>query len=171
MPIKIGKNVFIAESASIIGDVTISNGVSIFDSAVLRGDQSSISIGENSNIQDNATIHVEVGHPTVIGKNVSVGHNAIVHGAEIRDNVIVGMGSIILTGAVINSGTVVGAGAVVTENFVSEENSLLLGIPAKTARKGESYLAYAKANASAYVSLRDEYIKGVYPRVEGKERK
>ncbi len=171
MSIKIGQNVYIAESASIIGEVTISDGVSIFDSAVLRGDQSSISIGMNSNIQDNATIHVEVGHPSVIGGNVSIGHNAIVHGANVKDNVIIGMGAIILTGAVIKSGTVVGAGAVVTENFISEENSLLLGVPARTARRSDEYLEYAKANALAYVSLRDEYIRGIYQRVDGRSRR
>ncbi|MGC8515957.1 MAG: gamma carbonic anhydrase family protein [Thermoplasmata archaeon] len=171
MSIRIGKGVYIAETASIIGEVSISDGVSIFDSAVLRGDQASITIGENSNVQDNATIHVEVGQPTIIGKNVSIGHNAIVHGAEVRDNVIIGMGSIILTGAVINSGTVVGAGAVVTENFVSEENSVLMGIPAKTVRRSDEYLRYAQANALAYIALREEYLSGKYPRTTGKQLK
>jgi carbonic anhydrase/acetyltransferase-like protein (isoleucine patch superfamily) len=171
MQIKIGSGVYIAESASIVGEVSISDGVSIFDSAVLRGDQSYISIGENSNVQDNATVHVEVGHPAIIGRNVSIGHNAIVHGAEIKDNVIIGMGAIILTGAVIKSGTVVGAGAVVTENFVSEENCVLMGIPARIVRRSDDYLRYAQANALAYVGLRDEYLAGKYPRVSGKDKR
>ena len=90
MPIKIGKNVYIAETASLIGNVTISDGVSIFDSAVLRGDQDSIFVGEDSNIQDNASIHSEINSTTRIGKRVSIGHNAVVHGSTIHDNVIIG---------------------------------------------------------------------------------
>ena len=159
MPIKIGKNVYIAETASLIGNVTISDGVSIFDSAVLRGDQDSIFVGEDSNIQDNASIHSEINSPTRIGKMVSIGHNAVVHGSTIHDNVIIGMGSIVLTGAEIESGTVIGAGAVVKERFHSSPKSLLLGIPAREVRVGEEYLNYAIANAESYIYLRERYVK------------
>ena len=159
MPIKIGNNVFIAETASLIGDVTISDGVSIFDSAVIRGDEDSIFIGQDSNIQDNASIHSEINSPAIIGRRVSIGHNAVVHGSIVHDNVIIGMGAIVLTGAEIESGTVIGAGAVVKEKFHSGPNSLLLGIPAREARTGEEYLNYAIANAESYVYLREKYIR------------
>ena len=140
MPAIVGKGAYIAETAVLIGHVNLSDGVSIFDHAVLRGDLNSITVGKNSNIQDNVTIHVERSHPTKIGENVSVGHNAIIHGAEIEDNVIIGMGAIILNGARIKSGTVVAAGAVVTETFEGENNSLIAGVPAKTKKVDKSFL-------------------------------
>ncbi len=160
MPIKIGKGTYIAENASIIGDVIISDGVSIFESAVLRGDESGISIGTDSNIQDNVTIHVTVDSPTVIGKNVSVGHNAVVHGATIADYVVIGMGAIVLTGAIIESGSVIGAGALVTEKSHIPPNSLVLGVPGKVVGTSEKYLEYAKANAQSYIGLREQYLSG-----------
>ncbi len=159
MPVKIGNNVFIAETASLIGNITLSDGVSIFDSAVIRGDQDYIFVGEDSNIQDNASIHSEINSPTIIGRKVSIGHNAVVHGSIVHDNVIIGMGSIVLTGAEIESGTVIGAGAVVKEGFHSSPNSLLLGIPAKEVRIAEEYLKYATANAESYMYLREKYIR------------
>lgn len=167
MAVSIGNRVYIAETASLIGDVTISDGVSIFDSAVIRGDQDSIFVGEDSNVQDNASIHSETGHPAKIGKRVSIGHNAIVHGATVNDNVIVGMGSIVLTGAIIASGTVIGAGAVVKEKFHSTPNSLLLGIPAREVRSGEEYLNYAIANAESYIHLREKYLKNEIDIIHG----
>ena len=164
MTIAIGRGVYIARSASLIGEVTLGDGVSIFDSAVLRGDENRISIGPDSNVQDNATIHVEVGSPTTIGRNVSIGHNAIVHGATIGDHVIVGMGAIVLSGAVVESGSVIGAGSVVTENFRVPENSLVLGVPGKVVKQSEDYLEYAKLNARAYIDLRESYIQGKFER-------
>ncbi len=168
MAIKIGNNVYLAETCALIGNVTISDGVSIFDSAVLRADQSSIFIGENSNVQDNATIHVEFDNETLIGKNVSIGHNAIVHGATVKDNVIIGMGAIVMSGSILESGTVVGAGALVTGGFHSPENSLLMGLPAKVAKQDVSYLEYATRNAKAYEFLRDGYLSGKYEKRYGK---
>ncbi|MHB8360932.1 MAG: gamma carbonic anhydrase family protein [Thermoplasmataceae archaeon] len=162
--IHIGKNVYIAPTAILIGNVNISDGVSIFDNAVLRGDLNSIEIGENTNIQDNTTIHVEIDNPVKVGKNVSIGHNAVVHGAIIGDNVIIGMGSIVLNGAKIASGSIVGAGAVVTENFSSPENSLIVGIPAKVKRTGNEFLEKATMNGNGYQILRDLFLKNEYER-------
>ncbi len=127
--IKKGRNLYIADTAVIIGDVTLGDNVTIMDSAVIRGDENSIIIGDNSNVQDNATIHVNNTYGVRLVKNVSVGHNAVVHGAVVDDNVIIGMGAIILNNAHIKKGSVVAAGTVVLENFESEENSLITGIP------------------------------------------
>ncbi|OWP56155.1 MAG: gamma carbonic anhydrase family protein [Thermoplasmatales archaeon B_DKE] len=160
MAIKIGRNVYIAPTAVILGQVDISDGVSIFDGAVIRGDMNFITLGEDSNVQDNATIHTDSGNPTVIGKNVSIGHNAIVHGATVDDDVIIGMGSIILNGSHIRTGTVVAAGSVVKENFESPENSLLAGVPAQLKRTGDSMHEYAIANGRSYQGLRDLYLEG-----------
>ena len=171
MTIKIGKNVYIAATAVILGEVEISDGVSIFDSAVIRGDMNYVRIGENSNIQDNATIHTDAGNPTVMGKNVSVGHNAIVHGATVDDDIIIGMGAILLNGAHIRSGCVVAAGAVVRENFETQENSLLAGVPAELKRTGESLHDYAFANARSYQGLRDLYLLGKVERYKPKHGK
>ena len=171
MTIKIGKNVYIAPTAVILGEVEISDGVSIFDSAVIRGDMNYVRIGENSNIQDNATIHTDAGNPAVIGKSVSVGHNAIVHGATVDDDIIIGMGAIILNGAHIRSGCVVAAGAVVRENFETKENSLLAGVPAELKRTGGSQHEYAIANARSYQGLRDMYLSGKVERYAPKQGK
>lgn len=164
MPISIGKGTYIAENASLVGDIVISDGVSIFDSAVLRGDENRISVGIDSNIQDNVTIHVEIDSPTEIGEGVSIGHNAVVHGATIEDYVIIGMGAVVLSGAIIESGSVIGAGALVTEGSHIPPNSLVLGVPGKIVRTSEEYLNYAKANARSYIVLRDQYLAGKYER-------
>jgi carbonic anhydrase/acetyltransferase-like protein (isoleucine patch superfamily) len=171
MTISIGKNVYIAPTAVILGDVEISDGVSVFDSAVIRGDINTIRIGQDSNVQDNVTIHTGSGNPTAIGKNVSIGHNAVVHGATVDDNVIIGMASVILNGAHIRSGTVVAAGSVVKEKFESHENSLLAGIPAEEKRVSDSLLEYAIANGKSYQAIRDMYLAGKVDRISGSRSK
>ncbi len=164
---KIGKNVFIAPTASIIGDVTIEDGVSIWDGAVLRGDVSYIKIGKNSNIQDNVVIHVSHGVPTIIGENVTVGHLAMVHGAKIEDNVIIGIHAVVLDNAEIGEGSVIGAGAVVTSGTKIPPNSLVLGIPAKVVKQGENIREMAIENGLIYQELRDEHLAGKYERYHG----
>ncbi len=164
---KIGKNVFIAPTASIIGDVTIEDGVSIWDGAVLRGDVSYIKIGKNSNIQDNVVIHVSHGVPTIIGENVTVGHLAMVHGAKIEDNVIIGIHAVVLDNAEIGEGSVIGAGAVVTSGTKIPPNSLVLGIPAKVVKQGENIREMAVENGLIYQELRDEHLAGKYERYKG----
>lgn len=172
MTIKIGKNCYIADSAVLIGDVEIGDNVAILDGAVLRGDLNTIMIGEGSNIQDNATLHTELNHSTILGKNVSVGHNAIVHGASLSDDIIVGMGAIVMNGASISSGSVVAAGAVVTENFSAEKGSLIAGVPGKVKRSGDpSLLEYARANSASYNTLREKYLIGHFERKRGSDLK
>lgn len=123
---------YIAENATIVGDVTIGSQCSIWFNAVLRGDVNSITIGNKVNIQDGAVVHCTYQkHPTVIGNNVSVGHHAIVHGCTIHDNVLVGMGAIIMDNCVVHSNTIIAAGAVITQNTVVESGSIYAGVPAK----------------------------------------
>ena len=131
---QIGQNVFIAESADVIGQVTIKKEASIWFSSVLRGDINRISIGRGTNIQDNVTIHVDRTDATFIGDYVTVGHNAVIHGCTIQDRCLIGMGAIILNGAVIGEDSIVGAGALVTQGKVFPPGSLILGSPAKFVR-------------------------------------
>jgi len=129
---KIGKEVFIADGAKVIGDVTLGDHVSVWFNSVVRGDVNYIKIGDNSNIQDNSVLHVTPPTaPLNIGKNVTVGHNVILHGCTIEDNCLIGSGAIIWDGAVIGEGSIVGAGAIVLANFKAPPRSLILGCPAK----------------------------------------
>ena len=125
---------FIAEGAVIRGDVRIERNASIWYNAVLRGDVDSIAVGEGSNIQDGCVVHVDRGCPVRIGRNVTVGHGAIVHGCTIGDGSLIGMGAIILNGAVIGEGCIVGAGALVTQGKHIPAGTLVIGSPARTVR-------------------------------------
>ncbi|MEM0158766.1 MAG: gamma carbonic anhydrase family protein [Thermoplasmataceae archaeon] len=170
MGIEIGKNCFIAPTAVIIGNVRIADDVIVLDHAVIRGDLSGISIGRGSNVQDNAVIHSDPDNPVSIGSGVSLGHGCIVHGSTIEDNVIIGMGSIVLNGAVVRKGSVVGAGSVLLENFTSHEKSLVVGSPAKIKRSGDdTLLEYARRNADSYSRLRELYLKGAIERLTGQD--
>jgi carbonic anhydrase/acetyltransferase-like protein (isoleucine patch superfamily) len=126
---------FVADGARIVGDVTLAAGASVWYNAVLRADSGSITIGANSNLQDNVSVHVDAGHPTVIGKNVSVGHNAVVHGCRIGDGSLIGMGAVVLSGAVIGDGCLVAGGAVVLGGTEVPDGSLVAGVPAKVRRE------------------------------------
>jgi len=129
---KWGNNCFIAPNATIVGDVIMGDDCSIWFNAVVRGDVNSIRIGNKVNIQDGAVIHCTYNRTkAIIGDNVSIGHNAIVHGCTLHNNVLVGMGSIIMDNAVVHSNTIIAAGAVVLENTICEENAIYAGIPAK----------------------------------------
>ena len=128
---KIGKDVFIAPTATIIGDVEIGDGASIWYGTVVRGDMASIRIGEETNIQDNCTVHTDYGFPAIIGKRVSVGHNAVVHGCTVEDQCLIAINSVVLTGARILRGSVVAAGSVVREGQEIGPYHLAAGIPAK----------------------------------------
>lgn len=141
----IGKDVFLAETCVIVGEVSIGDECSIWYNAVLRGDVNSISLGNRVNIQDNAMVHCTyLKYPTRLGNNVSVGHNAIVHGCTIKDNVLIGMGAIVMDDCLIESNALIAAGAVVTQGTHIKEGELWAGIPAKkikdvpeSLRKGE----------------------------------
>jgi len=152
---------FIAPGARVIGDVTLKAGSSVWYNAVVRGDSASITLGAGSNLQDNVSVHVDAGHPVVIGADVSVGHNAVVHGCTIGDGSLIGMGSVVLSGAVIGSGCLVAGGAVVLEGTVVPDGSLVAGVPAKVRRElsdeekagilrnAEVYRAHLAAHAAA----------------------
>lgn len=129
---EIGENVFLAETATVIGDVTIGDNSSIWFGAVLRGDVNTITIGKNVNIQDNAVIHTLYQKSvTVIGDNVSIAHNAVVHGAKLENNCLVGIGAVVLDNAVIGEGSIIAANSVVLTGTIVEPNSIYAGVPAK----------------------------------------
>ncbi|HIW94609.1 MAG TPA: gamma carbonic anhydrase family protein [Candidatus Flavonifractor merdipullorum] len=124
----------VAETAVLVGDVQVDAKANIWYSAVLRGDTGAIRIGEETSIQDNVTCHCEPDQPLLVGKKVTVGHNAVIHGCTIEDRCLIGMGAILLNGCVIGTGSIVGAGALVTQNTVIPPGSLALGSPARVVR-------------------------------------
>lgn len=146
---------YIAENATIVGDVTLGKQCSIWFNAVLRGDVHYIKIGNKVNIQDGAVVHCTYKkHPTNIGNNVSIGHNAIVHGCTIHDNVLIGMGSIVMDNCIIESNSIVAAGAVVTQNTVVESGSIYAGVPAKKVKDISKALINGEINRIA-----ENYVK------------
>ena len=155
---KIGKNCFIAENAVIIGDVTIGDDCSIWYGVVLRGDVNTIKIGNRVNIQDNASVHTLYQRSvTVIGDDVSVGHNAVVHGARVGNDVLVGMGAVLMDNAEIADGSIIAAGAVVLSNEKLEPG-VYAGVPAKKVKDGsESVTAAAHKNAQGYMMYKEWY--------------
>lgn len=129
---KFGIDCFIAENATIVGDVVMGDLCSVWFNAVIRGDVNFIKIGNKVNIQDGAILHCTYQkYPTTIGNNVSVGHNAIVHGCTIQDNVLIGMGAIIMDNCIVESNAIIAAGAIVTQNTFVEAGTIYAGIPAK----------------------------------------
>lgn len=151
----IPEDCFIAENATIVGDVVMGNLCSIWFSAVVRGDVNFIKIGNKVNVQDGAVIHgTYETAPTTIGNNVSIGHNALVHGCTINDNVLIGMGSIVMDNCVIESNCIIAAGAVVTKNTRVEAGSIYAGVPAKKVKDISPELVSGEINRIA-----NNYIK------------
>ena len=154
----INENAYVSESVDIIVDVKVEENVSIWFGARLRADMNKIVIGANSNIQENAVVHVDIESPVIIGENVTIGHSAIIHGCNISNNVLVCMGSIILYNAIISKNSIVGAGALVTQGKEFEEGVLILGNPAKAVRKlSEEEIKSIKRSADNYVALSKKY--------------
>lgn len=151
-------NSFVASNATIIGDVIIEEGASIWYGAVLRGDMSYIRIGKNSNIQDNATIHTDTDVPTIVGEGVTVGHNAILHGCTLENFVLVGIGAIVLNNSLVKSGSMIGAGSLVRERQVCEGSSLYVGVPAKIKKLLVDSEIKFKKHAMTYVALSKDYM-------------
>ncbi len=157
---EIDESAFIAENAVVIGDVKINKMASIWYGAVLRGDSDAIRIGDRTNVQDNAVIHVDPGFPVSIGNDSIVGHLALIHGATIEDHVLVGMHSTILNGAKVGAYSIVGANALVTANTVIPPNSLVLGSPAKVVKTlSQQQIEHIHKNAEAYVKLSRLYLE------------
>jgi carbonic anhydrase/acetyltransferase-like protein (isoleucine patch superfamily) len=149
---------FVAPGAHVIGRVSIADGASVWFNAVLRADIAAISLGARSNIQDNSTIHVDLDLPAIIGADVTIGHGVILHGCTIEDEVLIGMGAVVLNGAVIGSGSIVGAHALITENKVIPPRSLVLGSPGRVIRRTtDEDLKAILENGRHYVELAAEY--------------
>ena len=157
---RIDESTYISESVDIIGDVTIEENANIWFGTRLRGDMNKIVIGKNTNIQENTVVHVDKNCPCLIGKDVTIGHGDIIHGCEICDNVLVGMGSIILNNAKIGKNTIIGAGSLITQGKVFPEGVLILGNPAKVVRElSEAEIESIKNSANNYVNLSKKYTK------------
>lgn len=155
---KINGNTYISESVDIIGDVTIEENVNIWFGTRLRGDMNKIVIGANSNIQENSVIHVDTEAPTIVGENVTIGHGAIIHGCNISNNVLVGMGSIILNNAKIGKNSIIGAGSLVTQGKEFPEGVLILGNPARVVRElSKEEIESIQISADNYVALSKKY--------------
>ena len=155
---EIDPTAFIAENASVVGKVRIGGSSSVWFGAVIRGDESEIRIGNGTCIQDNVVLHCDFDSPMDIGSNVTVGHGAIVHGAVVGDNTLIGMGAIVLNGAHIGQCCIIGAGAVVKENAVIPDGSLVVGVPAKIVREVTPEQRELLKKGSYYVALSRDYM-------------
>lgn len=159
----LGREVFIAEGAQVIGRVTLGDRASVWFNAVLRGDNEAITVGARTNIQDNSTVHVDYTHPTLIGEDVTIGHGVTVHGCTIERQVLVGMNAVLLTGCRIGWGSIIGANALVGEGKMIPPRSLVLGTPGRVVRSVtdqelEELLASAKGYAeesAIYLGLKE----------------
>lgn len=152
------ESIYFAPGAFVIGDVTLGENVGIWYNAVVRGDTNSIYIGNNTNVQDNATLHTDKDYKLYIGDGVTIGHNAVVHGCTVGDNTVIGMGSIILSGAVIGKNCIIGAGSLVTGKMNIPDGSLVMGSPAKIARPLMKHeIESNRENAVHYVELMLQY--------------
>ena len=159
---EIHKSSFVAKTAVIIGNVKIGKNCGVFPNAVIRGDQNSICIGDGSNVQDCCVIHTNEKHSVKIGKNVSIGHGAIVHGATLEDECLLGMNATILNGAKIGRGSIIGANALVKTDMDIPENSLVLGLPGKVVKQDKKFRDMARHNAETYIELSKRYLAGKY---------
>jgi gamma-carbonic anhydrase len=156
---RFGEDVFIASTAAIIGDVEIARGSSVWYGAVIRGDRSLIRIGRNTNIQDNCTIHSDPTYPVSIGDNVSIGHNAAIHGCTVEDNCIIGIGAIILSGVTVKRNSIVAPGSVVLMDQIVGPQHLAAGVPAALKRGlSPEDTAHIIENADIYAELARKYL-------------
>ena len=159
-----GAGTFVHRCAYVAGDVTLSDGANIWCGACIRGDLAPVRIGKNTNVQDNATIHVGFGVPAVLGDNVTVGHNAVVHGATIGNGVLVGMGSVILDGAKIGDGCIIGAATLIPGGKVIPPNSVVYGNPYRIVRQAtEADRQGNLRNAEAYLRLAEAFAEENVP--------
>jgi carbonic anhydrase/acetyltransferase-like protein (isoleucine patch superfamily) len=155
---QVAPDAFIASTAVLIGDVEVAPGASVWYGVVIRADREKITIGPNSNVQDNSVLHSDPGIPVVLGNGVTVGHRAIVHGSIVGDDVLVGMGSVLLNRSVIGAGSLIAAGAVVREGDQIPERSMVTGVPGKVIREVDDALrTRVLRNAVNYVELGAEY--------------
>jgi len=150
---EIDATAYVADSASLIGKVTLEVNASVWSGVTIRGDNERITIGENSNVQEGTVMHTDMGYPLTIGKNVTIGHQAMLHGCTVGDGSLIGIQAVILNGAKIGKGCLVGAGALVTEGKEFPDHSLIIGAPAKAIRTlGPDDIARLEASAASYVA-------------------
>ncbi|RZL59669.1 MAG: gamma carbonic anhydrase family protein [Sphingomonas sp.] len=161
---QLGEAAYVAPGAAVIGRVVLGARASVWFGAVVRGDNDPITIGDESNIQDGAMIHADPGVPTTIGREVTVGHHAIVHGASVGDRSLIGMGATLLNRAVIGADSIVGANALVTEGKVFPDGSLIVGAPARLVRPlTEAEIAGLRLSAATYVANARRYAAELTP--------
>jgi len=159
---KIGRNVFIAPNATVVGDVEIKDGASIWYGAVVRGDLAPVKIGMSTNIQDNCTVHTDIDKPAIIGDHVTVGHNAVIHGCTIEDNCLIGINAVILSGACIKTGSVVAAGSVVRQGKKVGPYHLVAGVPASMKKHlSEDTVEKRKKTAKSYIKTASEHMENL----------
>lgn len=153
---RVAESAFVAPNATLAGSVVLEDGASVWYGAVLRADNEPITIGPRSNVQDGCAFHVDKGQPVVLGEGVSVGHNAVVHGAVVEDHCLIGMGAVVMNGAVIGSESLVAAGALVTAGMQVPPRSLVAGVPAKVRRElSDDEVEGLHRNASIYEEHRE----------------
>ena len=158
----VAETAYVADSAEVIGRVTLGEDVSIWFNAVLRGDSDTLTVGAGSNVQDGSVLHADTGFPLVIGQNVTVGHQVMLHGCTVGDESLIGIGAVVLNGARIGRNCVVGAGALVTEGKEFPDGSLIVGAPAKVVRElTEAQVANLRASAAHYVNNGRRYRAGL----------
>jgi carbonic anhydrase/acetyltransferase-like protein (isoleucine patch superfamily) len=149
---------FIHPAAIVLGDVTLGARVSVWPTAVIRGDSDRIVIGDDSNVQDGTVVHVDNGIPTIIGKRVAIGHRAIVHGATIEDDCLIAMGAVLLNGVHVGTGSIIGAGAVCAEGLRVPPHSVVLGVPGRIVRQTRpEERERIKATVASYLELQERY--------------
>ena len=157
---------WIAPTATVLGDVELKPGASVWFGAVLRGDNEPIVIGENSNIQDGSVLHTDIGIPLHIGRNVTVGHQVMLHGCVIGDNSLIGIGSLVMNRAVIGSNCIVGSKTLITEGKVFPDGVLIMGSPGKVVRElSEAEIGFLQASAAHYVENWKRYARELTPAV------
>lgn len=161
---QINPSAFVATEATLIGAVTLQAGASVWPGAAIRADNEPIAIGENTNIQEGAVLHVDAGKPLHIGRNVTVGHQAMLHGCTVEDGALIGIQAVVLNGAVIGRHSLVGAGALVTEGKIFPERSLILGAPAKAVRTlSDEEVAGLEESARSYAERAQRYRETLRP--------
>jgi carbonic anhydrase/acetyltransferase-like protein (isoleucine patch superfamily) len=163
--VSIDPTAFIHPLAFVCGDVTLGARVSIWPTAVVRGDTAPITIGDDSNVQDGTVVHVDHGVPCIIGARVAIGHRAIVHGATVEDDCLIGMGATLLNRVHVGRGSIVGAGAVCREGQVIPENSLVLGVPGRVVRETTAEeRERIRRTVASYIDLQVRHANGEFPR-------
>lgn len=166
MPIapRVHATAFVHPRALVCGDVTLGPRVSVWPFAVIRGDTAAVTVGADSNVQDGTVIHVDHDVPCTIGARVGIGHRAIVHGATVADDCLIGMGAVLLNGVRVGSGSIVGAGAVCPEGMEIPPNSLVLGVPGRVVRQTtEAERHRIRGTVESYLALQEEHRRGVFP--------